>query len=234
VFKIKKFNCQWNVTINNGGTGYSILPNNVGFAYINELGNAVSDYNVVNEFNVAGAMINSLAVSSGSVLFFDATSKYHTVGYSETAPQAIVAASFFGPASILAYVESNLNRPEYGQIFIGVLERGAGYNAPFDVTIAPTIAGAPGSGAAFKLTDFTRSPSSEYKWGGNYATISKGSGYLPNLNRVNEYLIGSPTSTDEQNFSAQSGVLVKSGATIINDVVYGTGDRKEKVFNAYN
>jgi len=186
------------------------------------------------KFNTRNNILNFLKTSSDAVVFIDPTSTYHTFGLSEFAPEPIITVSEFKAASIGALVGGILNDAGYGKVSILAGDAGRGYHAPFNVKIEPTIAGAPGSNASFKLVGFDKSSTSEYLWSRAYETINSGSGYLPNLNRVNEYRIGNPTSTSQQSFFGETSILVKSGSTIINDVTYGTGNRKEIVFDQLN
>lgn len=230
---IKTFTSQWNVNIKNGGSGFSILPRSVSFSYNNQAGSG-TEFSMLDKFNSTNEITALLKTVGGAVTFVDPTSSYRTVTFSESAPEAVISVSLFEPVKLRASVEAALNSAAYGKVSIDIIQNGQGYAAPFGVLVEPTVTGAPGSGAAFKLGVFNKLPTGEYVWTQSYTIISRGSGYLPNLNRVNEYLISNPLSSTPQPFSGSTSILVKSGSTVINDVKYGTGNRKEKVFDMSN
>src|SRR5437879_3521997 len=110
---------------------------------------------------------NHLRAVSASVVQTDATNKFRTAGYSSAPPRSIVSASEATQAAATVYIDSKgnfyyLNNPGY--------DTGRGYDAKFGVTIKPTIATAPGTGAVLDLsTNFNLNNSTgEYLWNGNY------------------------------------------------------------------
>ncbi|MEL6538071.1 MAG: hypothetical protein AAFQ98_21815, partial [Bacteroidota bacterium] len=100
---------------------------------------------------------------------------------------------------------------------INVDETGEGYNTKFDVTLAPTISGLPGSGVAITLTSGEFN-GVRFDWFGDYRLTNGGSGYAQFANRVLSYEFVS-------NFTANAtlGFQIQAGETVVRNVNYGTG-----------
>ncbi|CAD5274219.1 MULTISPECIES: carboxypeptidase-like regulatory domain-containing protein [unclassified Imperialibacter] len=95
---------------------------------------------------------------------------------------------------------------------------GMGYTGVFGVTIMPTLATSPGTGAAVQLFDFTTQGTREVQWSTNWTVTDKGSGYLEELNNSAFGAYSGPTS-----------VYAVSGEVFELTVKYGSGVRLQNV-----
>ncbi|MEQ9101273.1 MAG: hypothetical protein RIF36_05645 [Imperialibacter sp.] len=95
---------------------------------------------------------------------------------------------------------------------------GMGYTGVFGVTIMPTLATSPGTGAAVQLFDFTTQGTREVQWSTNWTVTDKGSGYLEELNNSAFGAYSGPTS-----------VYAISGEVFELTVKYGSGMRLQNV-----
>lgn len=157
----------------------------------------------------------------GNVVWVDQAVKYIT-GRSSMEPQiyfneslqpfmamANVQLNADGEVSGLSVPNTGVNGPlNYYESY------GIGYSKPFGVTIEPTIAGLPGTGAMINLDGrgYFATPT-YYQWNStNNIVVNGGSGYLQNVNQ-----------TGKVNFSGNGTMNVSAGGTYVNDVMYGTG-----------
>ena len=97
-------------------------------------------------------------------------------------------------------------------------DAGMGYTGVFGVTIMPTLATSPGSGAAVQLFDFSTQGTREVQWSTNWTVTDKGSGYLEELNNGTFGAYSGPTS-----------VYAVSGEVFELTIKYGSGVRLQNV-----
>ena len=102
---------------------------------------------------------------------------------------------------------------------MSINSQGEGYDQEFEVSIEPSIVGAPGQGIILDLIDgsFARGV---YDWGGNYNVLSAGTNYLQNLNQL-----GSSESFSIST-GTESSITVRTGDVIVSNINYGTGERQ--------
>ncbi len=216
----------YNVTPS-GGTGYSVLPT-MSYNYtpnpIAASGNAaVTNTSLVNIIDGASTdtdeeILPEFTLAAGVPVLRNSGLLIYRTPVSFSTPVAVITPD---PSTLpVATVSISSSAGTFGQVTgLSVTNVGSGFASPFAVTIEPSIATAPGSGASIALTGFNAlTDNLEAVWTGNTGTVVPGSGYLPNLNRA------ATTS-----FSGNSGLLVVSGMTYQRDIVYGTGNRLQNV-----
>ncbi|NBP68138.1 MAG: hypothetical protein EBR30_20585 [Cytophagia bacterium] len=214
---IREFYTQFFVTMDNSANvgNYSIIPDDIQYRLINTGGgqiNPTSSY-VIDQQGNGNNLENLVTVVNGDVVFQDAAKTYYTNYYGKL------------PVSLVANIETQIAEATvyiYEGKFDGldIDNNGRGYTGIFNVSIEPTITGAPGTGAKLTLTDGGfDSQTREYFWNGNYFTENRGSGYLENLNQQSSIV----------NYSGTSTVNVKSGEVKTINVKYGTGKRQQVV-----
>lgn len=214
---IREFYTQFFVTMDNIANvgNYSIIPEAIQYRLINTGGgqtNPTSSY-VIDQQGNGNNMENLVTVVNGDVVFQDAAKTYYTSSFGKS-PVSLVANIQTQIAEAFVYVDEG----KFDGLDINTT--GRGYTGIFNVSIEPTITGAPGTGAKLTLTDGSfDSETKEYFWNGNYFIESIGSGYLENLNQQNSSV----------SYSGTSSVNVKSGEVKTINVKYGTGKRQQVV-----
>lgn len=190
VILVGRFATQYVAAVDNTATSaYTILPDVEIFvqafaAAPNSLSwgeNNTVAFTVTNTGqNESDDVNNKLVIDgSGNIQFYDAYT-YITVS-SVGVPYALVKEIPTTQASAFVWVNTQGQVNTSGTA-LAQWDNGTGYTAPFGVTITPTVAGAPGSGAVVELLDFTTYSSGEVQWSGNYKVTNGGSGYLQSLN----------------------------------------------------
>ena len=217
VMNIIAFATQWSFNLDNSGntSDYNVLFDDITFVKTTPSLSNFEDDDV--ESTVTGFdenFLNTLTVSGGDVVYYDAAEDYITEFRSTTEPTIIIEMS--EPETAEADVEIN----DDGEVDdLDDVVEGSGYAMEFQVTIMPAIDGAPGTGATITLEDFfTDDQTRETTWDGDFFITNMGSGYLDNLNQA-----------DFEGFSGGRNYNVRSGETIIVNIDYGTGDRQEDV-----
>jgi hypothetical protein len=221
-----------------GGTGYAVLPD-MQITRTTTFGGGLATNGNINTIDggttATGVSILSFFNLVGGVPTIENTQLAYRTGRTFTAPVAVItsvpvitpvatvnvssAAATLGQVSGLSLVTPS-TIPGVNTI------NGRGYAGPFSVTIEPSIATAPGTGAAVTLSGFAAPNANlEVQWNGTSAVAAPGSGYLPNLNRVPNLAGGvisfSPTGAITQQ--------VVSGGAYKLDIRYGTGNRTQNV-----
>ena len=234
-FVIQEFQTQWNIALDNSAntTPYRVLPAGINMVFSYLTSGAQTLNTVVDQFgNGTSAVIGTLTVSGGNIVFQDPSRTYQTSAFSQNPPNTVVIPSVSTPASALVAVNNNFGSAAFGQVTgLSNIVVGAGYDAPVTVTISAP-AGLPGTGARIDLSTFINfDPNTkEYRWNGSPGTITNpGSGYQPFLNMyyVNNFN-GNPTSSPVL-FSGTSSITVRTGDVVSADIVYGTGRKTQNV-----
>ncbi|HEY0652936.1 MAG TPA: hypothetical protein VGD65_07400, partial [Chryseosolibacter sp.] len=230
--QVVDFPVFWTFESTNGaGTDYPLVP---GFTINYEASAEVDAATSANVQLVApngildGAPVtlqSAMMVSSGDVVKRFPARTYRTTIASSTTPSiAIVNENPIDAKFTFAIGNIDATSGRITQLPT-INSFGNGYNARMAATVAPTIAGAPGTGAALRL-NYILTPGADFndlsgEWtlnglGGNLTITNQGSGYLRNLNQKGQ----EPADLT----SDLAGV--QAGKTYHLDLKYGTGIRK--------
>lgn len=173
--------------------GTNILPLNEGFSFRTNRFWTTAPSVFVQDRTIEAASANlSVSATTGQVTFVNPTND--------------IAPLIGEPTPLLAFANT---------------VSGQGYDG-LSVEIAPTISGAPGSGAAFSLSTTQNVNSRVVTWGGTTTRLSGGSGYLSNLNRT----------TSAQNYTGgTTPIVVQTGKVYNLTINAGTGVRLEAIEN---
>ena len=101
---------------------------------------------------------------------------------------------------------------------LSISNTGIGYDDKFEVTIAPTVASLPGSGAEVTLVGGEYN-NQEFEWFGGFRVPNCGANYARFANQILSYDYRTQFTTSGQ----YQGFEVQAGETIVRDVNYGTG-----------
>ena len=224
--QVVDFPTQWNVTPNNAGNTipYSVLPQNIFFSYpatVVSDGFTSDDVNyhtsgigtLESSFN---SILGSVAANSGQVVLKNPGITLRTSDFWSAKPAVIIVDDAPRKADVALYI-SNTNLGELDFNFFN--DFGNGYNTPFQFTVAPAIAGEPGTGASFLLYHNYDATTGEYSLNGGVTRLNGGTGYVPNLNRK-------AAEADNISTNGISLPALQPGKEYIVDVKYGTGERK--------
>lgn len=211
-----------------GGTGYSVLPTmsyNYSPSPTATSGDAavtnVTTFTIIDGANTTTgqAILPEFTLASGVPVLRNSGLLTYRTPLSFSTPVAVITPV---PSTLpVATVNISSAAATFGQVTgLSVVNQGRGFASPFTVTIEPSIATAPGSGASIPLTGFgALTANLETQWGGTIGTVVPGSGYLPNLNR-----------SGTVNYSGLSTLTVVSGRTYPGNLIqYGTGTRLQNV-----
>lgn len=214
---IREFYTQFYVTLDNSANvgDYSVIPSEIQYRLINTGGNWINPTSneVIDVQGNSYDLEDIVTVVGGDVVYQDAAKTYYTTAFGKS-PSSLVE----NVVVEIAEATVNIDDGEFDGLNVNNL--GRGYTGIFNVTIAPKISGAPGTGAKLILTEGSfNSNSREYFWQGDYFTESVGSGYLDNLN----------VQDTKVNYSGTASVSVKTGEVKTINVKYGTGKRLEIV-----
>ena len=229
--EVLDFPVNWTIEPNNSAsTDYAIVP---GFTIdypAAVLDNGPGSQTDVDVFSVSGTNENGgnnaislqsrLTISSGDVVKRDPAQQLRTKQKSGKKPTIIVTTATPVQAR-KTFLAQDFDTDGSIISFPGNMtgSNGVGYAAPLTASIQPTIAGAPGSGAAAALNSAFDATTLEYQWNGNFSVMSRGSGYLRNLNqRGMENAVGMTMT-----------VAVQAGKTTAVEIKYGTGNRKVNI-----
>ncbi|MBS1682258.1 MAG: carboxypeptidase regulatory-like domain-containing protein [Bacteroidetes bacterium] len=215
---VKEFRTQWSVAPNNttNTTPYSILPDNITWQYNQLNGGIFTENRVYDKENNISFYNDDIQASDGQVIHLDPTKTFRTFSFNQVQPVPIITSS---PST---QAQANLNINSNGQIpSIFSTNNGRGYSTPPTVTIQPMVTGAPGSGAVIDLSGSIgyNSKTGEYSWGGGSTVLTTGTGYAQFVNKQPYVPYAGPAST----------FTVKTGETTVQNIVYGTGKRKQQV-----
>jgi hypothetical protein len=220
------FPVQWTITPNNSNASdYSVLPT-FSVSYPPSPLGLINNDSDVEVWSVSGvsegtsSLTSRLTISSGDVVQKEAARILKTIKQSGR-PPSVTMSSLFSVNARRTLTAANIH-PVEGYITSipngDALTNGMGYNFPITMSFQPAIAGAPGGGAVFTLTNIFDVNSLEYNWEGGFSVESIGSGYLQNLNRKPVETGVFPTIISAQ-----------PGKTYIAHIHYGTGNRQVNV-----
>lgn len=207
-----------------GGTGYAVLPG-MQITRTTTFGGTLVTNGNINTIDggvtATPTLISNFTLVSGVPTLKNTQLAYRT-GRTFTTPVAVITPDPSTTAVATVGVNGTVGSATFSQVnALNFVLAGSGYAAPFAVTIEPSIATAPGSGAtvSFTVGDFTfNAATGEYTWNGGNSGIVGGSGYLSNLNR-----------SGTVGFSGNNNLSVVSGATYTRNIVFGTGVRLQNV-----
>lgn len=218
-FEIWDFETKYYVDVDNSNvTAYTLLPSDIALDYDDIYVSSELDYGdpiggLSNVSNVDDAVALLKLNSSGDIVWKVPAYTVMTKELTKKAPKVFVSKPTSYPAESSVYINDD------GEIeFLYDISSGYGYQGPFDVTIVlPSISGLPGSGATIELTGGWYQPDGTFEWGHNYTVLSRGSGYLQNVNRYDQ--LGRTLPDPIYN--------VKPGDTYVENIHFGTGQRLE-------
>lgn len=230
---VLEYASQWTFALDNtSSAGYDNLPNDIYFEYqiaglTPTVSNTDGGTNDVEEFinGVSGGSFDFISDQilmvngSGGIAYTDQAATYQTTFVSVQAPAIKVIERTTTPA------QARVNINSEGEVTsLSNFTNGDGYAAEFEVTIEPSIVGAPGSGAMADLINGTFS-TDEYQWFGGVNIITGGSGFIEDLNQQND--INGAESF--QFITGSSSIDVRTGDVISVNINYGTGARQVDV-----
>jgi len=230
ILKILDFGFQWPFTFDNTKitSAYSVLPQNIqlnvasstAFPISNTFSTSITDQN-----GATNTLLGALAISGTTITLNDPAGgvlALRTTLYSASAPSVVITDITPSVAKMTTLTISGPTASPAGAITaVGGITAGVGYNTIYGVTIQPTVAGAPGSGATVLLTGFTHGASGAQTWGGAATITNQGSGYLQNLNM--------PVGGAAFAISQSNPLTVQTGQTYTVNIDYGTGTHQIKV-----
>ncbi|WOK05781.1 carboxypeptidase-like regulatory domain-containing protein [Imperialibacter roseus] len=213
---------QYSVAIDNTGitVPYTIFPE-FGW-YLSSISDPLDDFDSDVSFTEAGSGLtgedfNDLVGIDGSgniVLTRTVTNLRTDISYRAPVVEVVE------PTAMIAFADVEID--DNGHVIdLFNVDEGSGYNVIFGVTITPTLATSPGTGAAVLLSNFSILSTGEVEWNGDYTITDEGSGYLQELNPgFNDGVI---------NFSTTTTINAVSGSVFDVKLIYGTGERLEDV-----
>jgi|GEM_PF-3216425 len=230
VLKLLDFGFQWPFTFDNTKitSAYSVLPQNIqlnvassaAFPISNTFSTSVTDQN-----GATNTLLGALTISGTTITLNDPSGgvlALRTTLYSATAPSVVITDITPSVAKMTTLTISGPTASPAGAITaVGGITAGVGYNTIYGVTIQPTVAGAPGSGATVLLTGFTHGTNGAQTWGGAATITNQGSGYLQNLNI--------PVGGAAFAITQSNPLTVQTGQTYTVNIDYGTGTHQIKV-----
>ncbi len=224
--QVVDFPVQWNASFDNSGntTPYPVVPSQM---YLRFPATAVSGsfdntfpfdlapsggVGAIESFN--NSILNLVTVNAGQIVNRNPGTVLRTSNSWSVAPELIVVDNV--PVTATGSVNINSLGAVTG---VNIFNTGANYNTPWQFTISPTIAGAPGTGAQVLNAHAFNANTGIYSWNGT-SILFGGADYLQNLNRKN--------ADSGSNLSGNLPTL-QSGKEYIFDIRYGTGFRTVQV-----
>lgn len=219
--QVVRFPLQWNLTPNNSGNtvDYAVMPGSISLFYpatptLDGLTNSSVDFHtsgIGTQESVNRKLTESLTVSGGDIVLLNPGITLRTTQFWPVKPEVRIVDETPSQA------KASLSIANTGEVnsTVSYNSGGKGYNTPFQFTVVPAIAGAPGTGAEFIQAHTFNSASGEYTVTGA-TRITGGTGYLQNLNRK---------SFEADNiFPNGVGIpALQPGNTYTVNVTYGTG-----------
>jgi hypothetical protein len=230
ILKVLDFGFQWPFTFDNTKitSAYSVLPQNIQLNVASSAAYPISNTlstNITDQSGATSSLLGSLTISGTTVSLNDASGgvlALRTSLYSASAPAVVITDITPSVAKMTTLTISLPTASPAGAITaVTGITAGVGYNTIYGVSIQPTVAGAPGSGATVLLSGFTHGASGAQTWGGTTTITNQGSGYLQNLNIP----VGSATFA----ISQSNPLTVQTGQTYTVNIDYGTGTHQIKV-----
>jgi hypothetical protein len=220
--QVVSFPTHWFIAPNNtNASDYAIMPSFVINYPPSPLATIPSETNI-EAWSLSGLLetttplMERLSLSFGDVVKREPNRTLRTIGKSSSPPTINVIAEIPSQARRTLTEDHISAQGSIESLPNG--NSGNGYNSPVTVSVQPTIAGAPGSGATISLTNNYNVVTGEYTWTGAYLITNPGSGYLRNLNRKSSQSPVFPTT-----------ILAQPRKTYTVDISYGTGNRKVNV-----
>jgi len=228
---------QWTFNVDNMGvtTPYGFLPDQLTFEHETVTTGSAGVATSTQGQNVSSgnnaSLISLLAPdASGNIMFVDLTATYRTNLFSSVAPRVLVdetesfpAARYIRPFEInLDGQVTGMSTGGHGSAFTS--SNGSGYPTQFTVTVEPSATGAPGAGAIISITGGTNNATGEYQWAGGFDVLNGGSGYMQDLNAINNS-INSNTRVFYNAGGDVTDITLTTGNTKVLNIIFGTGDK---------